>query len=86
MTPLFAVIVAFLASGDFDYVSSPALHEIGECHPAVYDTISQRLEDNKAEEDKVVGFSFECVSFDRAKVIPLDKLHALDAHDKEKSI
>ena len=63
MNALIAVVVAFLANGDLNYATVDATDE-ADCRQKVATIEHERLDRNEQEEVKVLGFAFECVTFE----------------------
>ena len=63
MNALIAVVVAFLANGDMNYAAVDARDQ-ADCEQKVVKIAHDRLDQNKQEEGKVLGFAFECVAFE----------------------
>jgi hypothetical protein len=63
MNALIAVVVAFLANGDMNYATVDAADE-ADCRQKVATIEHERLDRNEQEEIKVLGFAFECVTFE----------------------
>jgi hypothetical protein len=63
MNALIAVVVAFLANGDMNYATVDAADE-ADCRQKVVQIEHERLDRNEQEEVKVLGFAFECVTFE----------------------
>jgi hypothetical protein len=60
---LIAVVVVFLANGEMDYAAVGAKDQ-ADCKQKVAKTAHERLDQNRQEEVKVLGFAFECVAFE----------------------
>ncbi len=63
MNALIAVVVAFLANGDLDFAATDVKDE-ADCKQKVVEIVRDRLDRNEQEEVKVLGFDFECTTFE----------------------
>jgi len=62
MNPIIAVVIAYLASGTYNYAAADVA-TLEECNQKVAEIAHARLNANAAETDKVVEFKFKCVEF-----------------------
>jgi hypothetical protein len=64
MSVMILVIVAHLVSGSYNYAAED-VDNLEQCHSRAAEIAFARLEENKAEEDKVAKFDFKCVEFEK---------------------